>query len=348
MVKLVPKPHNAEIECGRFRKVYMFKIAKTTAFVLAAMASVLAVAQRSQGRLERKPSPATSTAPAAQSGTQASPGSQQFVTSQNSFRSNSRSTAVPNTGLPASPQSIVRPLAPIPAIPVARQVIAPTAVAISVPVPDSHPVVTPQPVVNSTPSREATATVHYAQGQLTVSAQNASLGMVLKLISAKTGAVIDLAPELQNEPVIAQIGPSAVREVLTGLLDSPRIDYIIMGTGDAPGTVERIVVRTRQSFARTAMAGGRASQPRLQNAETEAKLEENGRPTAGVAPAAEPLTQEQLMENWKKIREEKRLAEIEQQRQDRENEQTQVQVEPQPQPEPQPDNPPPAENPPLK
>jgi len=328
----------------------MFKIAKTTAFVLAAMAPVLAVAQRSQGHLERKPSPATSAAPAAQSGTQTSPGSQQFVTSQNSFRPNPKSNAVPNTGLPASPpQSIVRPLAPVPAIAVARQVIAPTAVAISAPVPDSHPVVNPQPVVNSTPSREATATVHYAQGQLTVSAQNASLGMVLKLISAKTGAVIDLAPELQNEPVIAQIGPSAVREVLTGLLDSPRIDYIIMGTGDAPGSLERIVVRTRQSFARTAMAGGRASQPRLQDAETEAKLEENGRPTAGgVAPAAEPLTQEQLMENWKKIREEKRLAEIEQQRQDRENEQTQVQVEPQPQPEPQPDNPPPAENPPLK
>ncbi len=327
----------------------MFKIAKTAAFVLAAMASVLAVAQRSQGHLERKPSPATSAAPAAQSGTQTSPASQQFVTSQNSFRPNPKSNAVPNTGLPASPQSIVRPMPPIQASPLAGQVIAPIAVAISAPVPDSHPVVNPQPAVNSTPSREAIASVHYAQGQLTVSAQNASLGTVLKLISAKTGAVIDLAPELQNEPVIAQIGPSAVREVLTGLLDSPRIDYIIMGTGDAPGSLERIVVRTRQSFARTAMAGGRASQPRLQDAETEAKLEENGRPTAGgVAPAAEPLTQEQLMENWRKIREEKRLAEIEQQRQDRENEQTQVQVEPQPQPEPQPDNPPPAENPPLK
>jgi hypothetical protein len=342
MVKLVPKPHNAGIECGRFRKVYMFKIAKTAAFVLAAMASVLAVAQRSQGRLERKPSPATSTAPAAQSATQTSPGLQQFVTSQNSYRGNSKSNSVPNTGLPASPQSIVRPMAPIQAIPAARQVIAPTAVATTAPAPDS------QPVANSTPSREATAAVHYAQGQLTVNAQNASLGTVLKLISAKTGAVIDLAPELQNEPVIAQIGPSAVREVLTGLLDSPRIDYIIMGTGDAPGSLERIVVRTRQSFARTAMAGGRASQPRPQDADTEAKLEENGRPTAAVAPAAEPMTQEQLMENWRKIREEKRLAEIEQQRQDRENEQTQVQVEPQPQPEPQPDNPPPAENPPLK
>jgi hypothetical protein len=112
----------------------MLKIAKTAAFVLAAMAPVLAVAQRSGGRLERKPSPATSTAPAAQSGTQASPGSQQFVTSQNSFRPNSRSTAVPNAGLPASPQSIVRPLPPIQASPLAGQVAAPIAVATSAPV----------------------------------------------------------------------------------------------------------------------------------------------------------------------------------------------------------------------
>jgi len=319
----------------------MFKITKTVAFVLVAMAPVLGVAQRSQGRLERKPSPATTTASTAPSGTQTSSGSQQFAKSPNSFRGNPQSNAAPNTGLPVSPQSIVRPIQPIQTIPVAGQVVAPAAIATLASLPDA------QPVANPTPAREATSAVHYANGQLTVSAQNASLGTVLKLISAKTGAVIDLAPELQNEPVMAQIGPSPVREVLTGLLDSPRIDYIIMGTGDGPGGLERIVVRTRQSFARTAMAGGRVSQPHPQEVETEVKVDENASQAAGVRPQA-PMTQEQLMENWKKIREEKRLAEIEQQRQDRENEKTQVQVEPQPQPEPQPDNPPPADNPPQQ
>jgi hypothetical protein len=321
----------------------MLKIAKTAAFILAAIAPVLAVAQRSEGRPERKPSPASSATPApvAQSGTQAPPGSQQFVTSENFFLANSQGNAGSNTASHASPQSLVGPMPPIQARPVAPQVVAPTSVATSAWVPDA------EPVTNSTPSPEATAAVLYAQGQLTVISQNASLGTVLKLISAKTGALIDLAPELQNEPVVAQIGPSAAREVLTGLLDSPRIDYIIMGTGDAPGSLQRIVVRTRQSFARTEMAAGRASQPRPQDVETEAKVDEDGRPDAGVAPATAPMTQEQLMENWKKIREEKRLAEIEQQRQDRENEKTQVQVEPQPQPEPQPDNPA-TDNPPLK
>jgi hypothetical protein len=321
----------------------MLKIAKTAAFILAVMAPAMAVAQRSQGRMERKPSPASNatSTPAAQSDNRAAPGSQQFVTSENFFRANSKSKAGPNVAPPAVPQSLVRPMPSIQTIPETPQVVAPTAVVNSTPVPDA------EPAPNPTPSAEATAAVHYAEGQLTVVSQNASLGTVLKLISAKTGAVIDLAPELINEPVIAQIGPSPVRDVLTGLLDSPKIDYIIMGAGDAPGSLERIVVRTRRSFARTAMATARPSQPRPDPAEKEANLEVNPLLPSGLTAAEAKLKQEQLMENWKRIREEKRLAEIEQQQQDRENEETQVQVEPQPQPIPQADNPP-ADNPPLK
>lgn len=186
------------------------------------------------------------------------------------------------------------------------------------------------------------AAVNYAQGQLTVVSQSASLGTVLKLISAKTGAVIDLAPELQNEPVIAQIGPSGVREVMTVLLDSPKIDYIIMGSGNESGGMERILVRTRHSFGRTAITMSQPAQPAPAEA-AEFKFNTNGAPAAGVAKPQTPLTQEQLMENWKKVREEKKLAEIEQQQQDREIEATHV--EPPPQPEPQPNNN--ADNPPL-
>ena len=54
-------------------------------------------------------------------------------------------------------------------------------------------------------------TVIYAKGQLTVVSQNAPLGMVLKLIAAKTGAVVAVAPELQNEPVVGQLGPGGTR-----------------------------------------------------------------------------------------------------------------------------------------
>ena len=172
--------------------------------------------------------------------------------------------------------------------------------------------------------------------------------MLLKLISAKTGATIDVAPELQNEPVVAQIGPKPIQEVMSVLLDSPKIDYIIMGSGAADGGLQRILVRTRQSFGRTEFAGGRPFQPPQPTAETEFKLNENVPPVAGVAKPQTHLTQEQLMANWQKVREEKRLAEIEQQQKDRENEANNVEPPPQPQPQTQPEpQPNGADNPPL-
>ena len=303
------------------------KIAKTAALILA-ITPFLAVAQRSDGRLDRKPSPATSavSAPAAQSGTPAAPATQQ---------PNTKPNFAPARIQPVPPQPVMRPPTAIQAGPTVSPVVAPSIT--------SAPASIAEPVVSAATAPEPTASVHYAQGQLTVTSQSASLGTVLKLIAAKTGAVIDLAPELQNEPVVAQIGPSGVREVMTALLDSPRIDYIIMGSGAAPGGLERILVRTRQSFGRSEIAATRPFQPPPQQTETELKLNENVPPVAGVAKPQTPLTQEQLMANWQKTREEKRLAEIEQQRQDRENEANHV--EPPPQPEPQPNNN--ANNPPL-
>ena len=303
------------------------KIAKTAALMLA-ITPFLAVAQRSDGRLDRKPSPATSavSAPAAQSGTPAAPATQQ---------PNTKPNFAPARIQPVPPQPVMRPPTAIQAGPTVSPAVAPSIT--------SAPPSIAEPVVSAATAPEPTASVHYAQGQLTVTSQSASLGTVLKLIAAKTGAVIDLAPELQNEPVVAQIGPSGVREVMTALLDSPRIDYIIMGSGAAPGGLERILVRTRQSFGRSEIAATRPFQPPPQQTETELKLNENVPPVAGVAKPQTPLTQEQLMANWQKTREEKRLAEIEQQRQDRENEANHV--EPPPQPEPQPNNN--ANNPPL-
>jgi len=316
------------------------RIAKRAAVVLV-MTPLMAIAQRSGGRTERKPSPATS-ATAAPSGAQSAPNSQPAA---NPYRTNPGSSA-PIAPPPVAPRPIAsapltRPFAALPVPALAPQP-APTSIATSVPVP------VPQPLVSAVPSPEPVAAVNYAQGQLTVVAQSASLGTVLKLISAKTGAAIDLAPELQNEPVVAQIGPSAVRDVMTALLDSPKIDYIIMGSGNASGGIERILVRTRQSFGRTAIAESRPAAPAPAE-ETGFRFNTNGSPAASVAKPQTPLTQEQLMANWTKVREEKRLAEIEQQRQERENEANGVapppQPEPQTQPEPQPNN---ADSPPLK
>jgi hypothetical protein len=323
------------------------RIARTAALLLA-MAPLFAVAQRSGRGLDRKPSPATSatSAPSGQSGaasaTVAAPATRQSLPPQNFPRPNTNTTIAPVHVQPAAPQPVMRPVTAFQPSPTASPVVAPSAANFSAAAVSAPATMAPAP----TP--EPTATVRYAQGQLTVTSQNASLGTVLKLISAKTGATIDVAPELQNEPVVAQIGPSAIHEVMSALLDSPKIDYIIMGSGAADGGVQRILVRTRQSFGRTEFAGNRPFQPPQPQGENEFKLNGYAPPVAGVAKPQTALTQEQLMTNWQKAREEKRLAEIEQQRNDRENEASAVEPPPQPeaqtQPQVQPNG---ADNPPI-
>jgi hypothetical protein len=173
------------------------RIANIAALILVA-APFPAFAQRSGGHVERKPSPATSavSTSSSPSGAQAAPSFQPAISP---YRVNSGSTA-PAAAQPVASRPAPAPLArPAPIIPpqTAAPQPVPTSMAPSVPAP------IPQPAVSPAPSPGPMAAVNYTQGQLTVVSQSASLGAVLKIISAKTGAVIDLVPELQNEPVIA-------------------------------------------------------------------------------------------------------------------------------------------------
>jgi hypothetical protein len=190
-------------------------------------------------------------------------------------------------------------------------------------------------------SQDATATVEYVKGQLTVISHGAPLGSVLKLVSAKTGALVALAPELQNEPVVGQLGPGTVREVVTSLLDSPRIGYILMGAGNDPDRLQKIVVQSRRSAARGAVA---EYHPPPQEDE-ENKIDENGKLPSGLTPEESKMSQDEIRANWQRIRDQKLQAEILQQKQDREREQLESQNDSQPQPppqtqQPQPNNPP--------
>jgi hypothetical protein len=182
-------------------------------------------------------------------------------------------------------------------------------------------------------AQNAAPTVLYAKGQLTVVSQNAPLGMVLKLIAAKTGAVVSVAPELQNEPVVGQLGPGTVREVVTRLLDSPRIGYILMGAGNDPDTLLRIAVQSRRPAGRGNMADLQPPPRPVQDEENQ--IDENGKLPNGLTPDESKMSQVELQENWKKIRAQKLEAEILQQKQDREKEQTESQTSVQPQTPPQ-------------
>lgn len=96
--------------------------------------------------------------------------------------------------------------------------------------------------------------VDYREGRLSVVAEKAELGKVLRMLGEKTGASIEVSPEVAKEPVVARLGPDAPNQVLSELLDSPHLEYIVMGSDDDTHRLQRIVVRKRASFARQPLA----------------------------------------------------------------------------------------------
>jgi hypothetical protein len=72
--------------------------------------------------------------------------------------------------------------------------------------------------------------VTFKNGLLAISAENVSLSDVLREVSAKTGAAIDVPSVGAGEPVFANVGPGPVREVLAALLNGSRFNYVIAGS----------------------------------------------------------------------------------------------------------------------
>lgn len=89
------------------------------------------------------------------------------------------------------------------------------------------------------------AGVDYRGGLLSVIAENAELGKLMRLIGNKTGAQIDVAPDVANELVMAHLGPASPNEVLTGLLDSSHLTYIMIGEDK----VSKVMIRRRYGSA---------------------------------------------------------------------------------------------------
>ena len=330
----------------------MLHYAKAVTLIVVAAVPVLALAQATPA----KPSPqqrAQAPASASPAATQppASSDSRRFVTNENYFHAgvrtqpaspapNSTQPIGSNPGTTTSAVNRTNDSRPVPQSPRAPQSGQPV---IASSVPGRSPLPGPAGATSATMDavdHDASIAVDYASGQLTVVADHAPLGYVLMLIAGKTGAIVDLAPELQQEPVMASLGPSSVREVLTTLLDSPRIDYIVLGTGDEPGTLQRIMVRKRQSFGSSGMGVIRTAlpQPELVGDPAGSSGQIISRRTI---PGQNEMTQEQRMEDWKKQRAQMLEAEMKQQAQDRENEKFQTQEQPTSQETPQQqDNPP--------
>jgi len=86
--------------------------------------------------------------------------------------------------------------------------------------------------------------VSFQDGQLTISAQNSTLGDILKAVRAQTGATIEL-PGTASERVVGQFGPAPARDVLASLLNGSHFNYMLLGSATDPNALDRVILMAK-------------------------------------------------------------------------------------------------------
>jgi hypothetical protein len=92
------------------------------------------------------------------------------------------------------------------------------------------------------------AKVSYQGGLLTISAQNSTLGEILRDVRKLTGASIEIPPGSgANERVVTHLGPGAPRDVLAGLLNGSSFNYVMLGSSSDPTAISSVVLMAKPS-----------------------------------------------------------------------------------------------------
>jgi hypothetical protein len=105
----------------------------------------------------------------------------------------------------------------------------------------------PPPTLEQMPAQPPQ--VRFAGGLLTVEAKNSTLGDVLTAIRRQTGASLEIPPGAGSERIMAHLGPGQPREVIVSLLNGSNFDYIILGSLQRPGGLDKIILSARQNQA---------------------------------------------------------------------------------------------------
>lgn len=92
----------------------------------------------------------------------------------------------------------------------------------------------------------APAKVSFQGGLLTISAENSTLGEILRDVRRLTGAEIEIPQgTAANERVVATLGPGAPRDVLAGLLNGSSFDYVMLGSSTDPTAVSSVILTNK-------------------------------------------------------------------------------------------------------
>lgn len=86
--------------------------------------------------------------------------------------------------------------------------------------------------------------VSYQSGNLTIVAENSTLGDILREVRKRTGASIDV-PGNATERVATRLGPGPARDILTTLLNGTSFNYVMVGSPNDPTTLASVVLTPR-------------------------------------------------------------------------------------------------------
>lgn len=168
-----------------------------------------------------------------------------------------RATAAPAQASPSSTQKPAEAPKTAPATPVAKSPKQATAkgrhgkkkVEVAkepeLPPPPPPPPPTPEQMPANPPQ------VSYLNGQLTIQSTNATLSSILNAVRQQTGAQIELPAGSGSERVATRIGPGPARDVIASLLSGSAFDFLILGTTNSPGGVQRVILTPRAKTGAT-------------------------------------------------------------------------------------------------
>jgi hypothetical protein len=132
------------------------------------------------------------------------------------------------------------------------------------------------------------AKVNLQNGLLSISAENSTLGEILRDVRKLTGAAIDIPPGSgANERVVAHLGPGAPRDVLAVLLNGSSFNYVMIGSSADPAEDQAQPVPAQP--APTDATANAAANANATNAQDQQQPDPN-QPNAG------PRTPEQVLE----------------------------------------------------
>jgi len=132
------------------------------------------------------------------------------------------------------------------------------------------------------PSRPPQVT--FKNGQLTIVAQNSTLGDILRAVHQQTGAAIEIPPNA-TERVFSKIGPGPARDVLASLLNGSHFNYVMLGSPTDPSAVQHVILTSKAGNSSAAPAPATANPGAVNTVDTEEQ--------EAMQPSEEPVVDEQ-------------------------------------------------------